>query len=752
MALSACVIARGEPGMKNTDFNIKFIFLIEILVIGAVLVAVFGSGLVTQYEERFILRQHANTEALEKTLSAISDAEAGQRGFILTGFEVFLEPYNQAKSQIGTLLSELDQLASVKRLPPERVQEIRNLVTAKIKFMEDSITIRRQQGFKKALEHSKTKAGKLLMDNLREQVGAQAAEENAESDFIRQKVGKIIQVRNGIFVFCTTMTVFFMWWAYRRLWKEIQRRDFAIAEEMEQKELVSVTLASIGDGVIVTDEKGVVTFLNGEAQVLTGWSLEAAKNQPLASIFNIVNEETRQRVENPVSKVLRSGTVIGLANHTILISKNGSAIPIDDSGAPIRIGNEVRGVVLVFRDITSRKEIETQLIRAKEEAERASHAKTNFLANMSHELRTPLTAITGFSELLLSPNLSEDEKRQFTMTIRRNGKLLTQIIDDILDLSKVEAEKLVIENISCSLSAIIEEVMSLLGMQAREKGLSINVITEGKVPDKIKSDPVRLKQILINMIGNAIKFTSAGGIEVRLSAVRLPSADTQICILVEDTGRGIAPEHQVRLFQPFMQADESTTRKFGGTGLGLVLSKRLAQALGGDVILESSKLGIGSTFKITFKTSYVEGNYQSIATLSEMNEESWSPSDKNQLKGVKVLVADDAPDNQMLIRRYLTSNGAQVDVAENGKVAVKKALGGSHEILLMDLLMPVQDGFMATSELRRQGFKKPILAVSAAVAGSDRERALEAGCNEFLTKPIDMELLVCKIRQFLHLS
>ena len=392
---------------------------------------------------------------------------------------------------------------------------------------------------------------------------------------------------------------------------------------------------------------------------------------------------------------------------------------------------------------------------AKLDAESANQAKSDFLANMSHEIRTPLSAIMGFTDLLLDPRISEVERQQFASTIRRNGKLLTQLIDDILDLSKVEAEKLVIERIPCSLPGIMADVTTLVGQQAWEKGIYLRIVSEGEVPEKIVSDPVRLKQILINIVGNAVKFTAIGGVDVVVK-LHKPCAGSaaKIEFSVADTGRGIAPEHCGHLFQPFMQADSSTTRRFGGTGLGLVLARRLAQALGGDVVLTKSVLGSGSVFTVTIETPLAEGSYRigSGALSDNGGEVLWTAGDRTALSGIEILVVEDVPDNQVLISEILRSSGARVTLAEDGEQGIQKAMQNDFDLVLMDLQMPVCDGFEATAELRHRGFKKPILALSAAAMREDRDRAIKAGCNDHLTKPINRKLFLETISRHIEAS
>lgn len=404
---------------------------------------------------------------------------------------------------------------------------------------------------------------------------------------------------------------------------------------------------------------------------------------------------------------------------------------------------QVKGFILVAANVSNYKKIEAELKTAKEEADAANETKSAFLANMSHEIRTPLGAVIGFSELLLDGQMSADERTNTAEIIKRNGKLLSTIINDILDLSKVEAGKMEIERADVELMPLVNEVAALLNVEASNKGVQLIVSSEEGFPSKIKTDPIRLRQILLNIIGNAVKFTEKGSVNVR---VRLNRRDTgKINFTVQDTGTGIAQAQQARLFTPFTQADVTTTRKFGGTGLGLVLSKKLANALGGDVFLTDSTLGRGSTFVITIDHGQDLGTKDAHAVNESHLLKSSEPTvtaKESKLLGREILVVDDSPDNLMLIQRILRIAGAKAEIANSGKEGVEKAMNGKFGIVLMDLQMPGMDGYEATQELRRRGFKKPIIALTAHAMKEERKRCLESGFDEHLTKPIDRDFLV----------
>jgi PAS domain S-box-containing protein len=413
--------------------------------------------------------------------------------------------------------------------------------------------------------------------------------------------------------------------------------------------------------------------------------------------------------------------------------------------------NEVIGVVVLATDITRHKEFEIELKTAKEAAEDANNTKSAFLANMSHEIRTPLGAVLGFSELMAMEDTTAEERAINIEIIKRNGQLLSNIINDILDLSKVEAGKLEIEQVEVKPADLLNDLYALLNLEASGKGVQLKFSSEGQIPKVLKTDPTRLRQILFNIIGNAIKFTTRGSVTVTLKWLTSEDGVAKLAFVVADTGAGIQPEQAGRLFSLFTQADASTTRKFGGTGLGLVLSKKLANAMGGDVVLEKSEPGKGSVFVVTIDPGLMQDASTSAAEKAERKVLASSTTLRTaELKGLKVLVVDDSPDNQNLIRKLLSISGASVDLASNGREGFAAAMIGDHHVVLMDLQMPEMDGYEATRELRGHNYKKPIIALTAHAMQDERQRCLENGFDQHLTKPIHRETLIKTLAHYVQ--
>ena len=396
------------------------------------------------------------------------------------------------------------------------------------------------------------------------------------------------------------------------------------------------------------------------------------------------------------------------------------------------------GLVSLRTDITRLKDVQ-------EAAEAANHAKTQFLANMSHEFRTPVAAVVGYAEILLDSRLQTEQRLQVVQSIIRNGRHLLALISDVLDLTKIEAGKLEMERIPVSVWRVVSEALSVAGVMANEKNLRIEAIPLGRIPRVVTADPTRFRQILDNLLTNAVKFTPTGKkVEMRVQLSENDAANRRALIIeVEDQGIGMTPEVVAKLFQPFTQADASTTRRYGGTGLGLSICRKLAESMGGAISVRS-KPGVGSCFILNLPVE--SADLKDLVDKDDLTKGSkvhlrGQSQVKNKLSG-RVLLADDNPDNRNIVRFFLERAGLTVESAENGRIAVDLATSREYDIVLMDMQMPELDGYSATSLLRQKGYQRAIVALTAHAMAGDEEKCLQAGCNDYLTKPVNAEQLI----------
>ncbi len=505
-------------------------------------------------------------------------------------------------------------------------------------------------------------------------------------------------------------------------------------------------LESAPDAMVIIERSGSIVLVNSRTEELFGYTRSELIGQKIEILLpeRFRGPHVRQRdgyFSRPTVRPM--GARIDLFGR----HKQGKEFPVEISLSPLQTqsGLLVTGAI---RDISERKQIENDLKRAREAADAANRSKSEFLANMSHEIRTPLAGILGYAEMLIHYCKTDEERKDYGVKIKRNADNLTELINDILDLSKVEAGALKLEQIPFPLMKEVEAVLTLLQLQAEEKGIGIETLVDRPIPDWIVGDPKRLRQVLINLLGNAIKFTEEGKVTLKIKLDRNAGHQKQLqkpllSFEVIDTGCGIDPASHGKLFRPFVQADSSTTRKYGGTGLGLALSLRLARAMSGDLVLRESTPGKGSTFVFTLDPGALEKH--------DRTAHAETPPSHGQrdirLDGVRVLVAEDNADNEHLVTQFLTHAGATVEVARNGVEAVAMVQSRKFDVVLMDIQMPILDGCEATRRLRSEGYKLPIVAVTAHAMVEERERCMAAGCSDFLTKPLDVAVLLATVQK-----
>ncbi len=528
------------------------------------------------------------------------------------------------------------------------------------------------------------------------------------------------------------------------------------------------------DALVSMDGEGRITDWNAQAESTFGWTKAEAIGQSLGEL--IVPPELRATHAEGLRRYRATGEsrVLGQRVEVPALRRDGATITVELAITPVKVAGGVHFSVFL-RDITEKKLAHEELLRAKEAAEGSNQSKSEFLANMSHEIRTPMTAILGFADLLEEDGdytRAPERRKEAISTIKRHGHGLLTIINDILDLSKIEAGKMTVECIECSVESVLEEVRSLMGVRAADKKLTLELVHETPIPERIKSDPTRLKQILINLVGNALKFTEVGGVTITAGCDRAALGGPVMRFEVSDTGIGLTEEQRSRLFRAFEQADTSTTRKYGGTGLGLRISERLVGLLGGTIDVKSEP-GRGSTFGVTVAVGSLEGvamldPSEIMARIAEEEATKATASaagaaDPAMLAGRRLLLVEDGIDNQRLIAHHLRKAGAEVSLAENGRVALdmltSPPVAGSdrrelirpcpYDLVLMDMQMPVMDGYSAARRLRGLGFETPIIALTAHAMSGDRDKCLAAGCDEYATKPIDKVALVRTCRAML---
>ncbi len=531
---------------------------------------------------------------------------------------------------------------------------------------------------------------------------------------------------------------------------ERQTQATFVASEAKFRGLIE----GIEDIPCTIDLEGRLTYM-GPQILRYGFRPEEMVGRPFS---DFIHEEDRERLFEAFQELL--ATENEFREEFRVVTPGSGVVWFEDSP---RINRDKNGLpselFVILRDTSQRRVMEERLRNAKEAAEAASRAKSDFLANMSHEIRTPMTAILGYSDLLYEEELSDGltpERATAWESIRRNGDHLLDLINSLLELSLIESGELQLEPKECRPLDVVLDVITSLKAGAFQKNLALKLEAEGRVPGTIYVDSVRLRQILFNLIGNAVKFTDHG--EVRVVARQVQEDEKlRLQFDVIDTGIGIPEEQVAQLFGRFTQLDSGASRRFGGTGLGLAISQRLAVLLGGGIEVES-RVGEGSRFRLTMDAPAVpraevfgQETAQRHASAPRQN------TGHTSLSGTQILLVEDGPDNQRLLSFILTRAGANVTVAENGKLALEQVFESTgdapdFDVILMDMQMPIMDGYTATRELRRRGCQVPIIAVTAHAVTGDRQKCVDAGCDEYLSKPLDYRKLLDLIASFLPRS
>jgi len=491
------------------------------------------------------------------------------------------------------------------------------------------------------------------------------------------------------------------------------------------------------DALMTTDPSGIITDVNKQMEALTGSTRDELIGAPFKDCFT-----EPDRAEAAIKLVLSEKSVTDY-ELTARARDGKETVVFYNATTFYDRSRTLQGVFAAARDVTEQKRVELELNEARAVAESASQTKSDFLASMSHEIRTPMNAIMGIADLLAQTQLSATQDK-YVQIFRRAGENLLNLINDILDLSKVEASQLELERTGFSLKEQTEIAIEMVTARAQEKGLTLSCDIAPDVPDSVIGDPTRLRQVLMNLLGNAIKFTASGRVSLRVESDHDPLSPTTLRFSVCDNGIGIPDEKQARVFERFTQADSSTTRRFGGSGLGLTICKRLVELMGGRIWVES-KVAVGSTFSFAVPLEVQTGETQTSAisegSISEL-----------PLAPLRILLTEDSPDNCTITLAYLEGTPYTVEVAENGAVACEMFRAGNYDLVLMDRQMPLMDGLEAARNIRAWESSNgrnptPIIALTASALKGDRETCIAAGCSAFLTKPIRQSVLLQAIRE-----
>jgi len=504
---------------------------------------------------------------------------------------------------------------------------------------------------------------------------------------------------------------------------------------------VRAALDTMAEGLLVIDRKEQIVLANKAFSDILGKSPDDLLGTKTSELPWQDKEGNKISKDNrPWMQALKSGKVQTDTTLQIQLTEQ-HKLSFKVNCSPV-LGAEGKyaGVLVSFNDVTRLEEQEVELRKSKAMAEEANKAKSAFLANMSHEIRTPMNAILGFTDILKRGYVkNEGESLKYLNTIHSSGKSLLELINDILDLSKVESGHIEFEKTKVQPHYIIQDVIQMLGVKAQERGIDLDLKARTPFPEIIETDPSRFRQIIFNLIGNAIKFTEKGGVTVTCRFEDTPS-DPKLFVDITDTGIGITPEAQKNIFDAFVQADSATTRKFGGTGLGLSISSKFAQAMGGDITVTSEE-GKGSTFTLVLAT----GNLDSVQLIQpekismRIDEAVASDGKRWQFSKGHVLVVDDSTANRELVKLLLEDAGITIAEASNGQICVDMVAANTYDLILMDIQMPVMDGFTATKMLRDKGVKIPIIALTAnAMKGFDQQ-CIDKGYSGYIAKPINID-------------
>ena len=748
-------------------------------------VAVVGHVTTTRMIESAdgVSRCHLVIEAVTDLALHVQSARMATRGHLITGDPGMLRMYDEARAHVEEHLAGLRTITRSDPARLGRLEEIHALATARMADAERLLDLHRRHGRIVAGLAAATSYHVEVDDPLHERAEALIADVRDELRD-RRRVARDSGLRLFIVLaFGAFIELAFAAVAAAAIRHELRerRRNAAI---VEQKELMlrsffdsGVTMMGIvelleGDEILFVSDNAATSSFLGHTGSLVGMTASEAGLTPELNRMWVAHYRESLRVggrvefeyEHPTPSAgprWLSVVICPIQNRTPTRCPRFSFVVLDVTARKAAEDALIRHTAALTAAKDALERQSAQLEQARKDADAANAAKSSFLANMSHEIRTPMTAVLGYSDLLAEPGRSDAERADWVAVIRRNARHLLELINDVLDLSKIEAGRMTLEAIACDPAQVLGDVVAMMRQRAADKGIALRLDVETPLPRQIIADPLRLRQVLVNLVGNAIKFTEAGEVGVRAMCDCRDGADCNtdptaaLQIAVRDTGIGMTPAQVTRLFRPFSQADETMTRRFGGTGLGLTITQRLVHLMGGEIEVQS-EAGMGSTFTLTLPVvpvaldaaPFAEDHPATGAAAARADGVGVAPT--ANLTGGRILLAEDTPDTQRLVALLLRRAGADVTIVSTGREAMTAAEAQPFDVILMDMQMPQVDGYTAAAALRRGGVKTPIIAVTAHAMAGDRERCLAAGCTDYLTKPIDRAELLRRVASYLR--
>lgn len=707
---------RTPPQIDRT--LIGGIALVVLMILGNIGLASWNSQRVAGTAERVNHTQEVLTE-LDHVLTYATEAEAAERGYIITSNERYVEPFAAADRHIRTGINQLQQLTIDNADAQARLPDIRRVAEARIDLLKLALAVMKERGPEAARSIVQSDLGRIYMDSLRAGIEHIYA---SERELLAQRL--VTYEASRQFALGTNVAGGILALAVVAILGGLLIRDMRLRAEVvdalfDQKELFRTTLSSIGDAVIATDTEGRIVFINGIAESLTGWTLAEGAGRELHEVFRVVSEDTRQPVDNPALRALRDGTIVGLANHTILIARDGSETAIDDSAAPIRNADgTMSGAVLVFRDITERRRAE----RALRDADRH---KDEFLAILAHELRNPLAPLRNAVELMRQAPHDPVPLERIRGMMDRQLEQLVRLTDDLLDISRITRNKLEMHRERVDVTRILQSALETCEPLVAQQSHTV-VQDVPAVPLWVEGDRARLAQVFYNLIGNAAKYTDTGG-QIRISAAR---EGGDVVVRIKDNGIGIAPDMVERIFDLFTQAERDIARSQGGLGIGLTLVRRIIQAHSGSVTVNSDGRGTGSEFVVH------------LPALTNVEPPDGAPrvnaSAPTRLR--KVIVADDNRDAADTTAMMLRALGHDVHACYDGRQALDEAKTFLPEAILLDIGMPGLSGYEVAQRIRAEpwGTTMTLVALTGWGQAEDRARSLAAGFDHHLVKPVQL--------------